>query len=153
MDSLQLRRCLSRDTKIRRFFRDVLPSDWLPKRVSSRPSAYVINTDPSHREGLHWVSVVFRSGGESVYFDPLGLPPTILPIINFINRNSERVVINRKVIQNITSKSCGQICVAFLFFISRGYTLEQLCDFLLSNQDPDSTAVAIAEGVCNSPLS
>ena len=53
LSTWEIRNKLKKDCFSRDIFKDVLPRDLLPNKVKY-PSAYVINTHSSSREGEHW---------------------------------------------------------------------------------------------------
>ena len=56
-------------------FKNVLPKDKLPKKISQFPSAYILNTDSSDQRGKHWVVCDFESPNYAEFFDSYGNHP------------------------------------------------------------------------------
>ena len=54
-------------------FRDVRSADQLPQ-TRDQHDIYVLNTQPHHKPGEHWVTLEYTPTC-LYYFDPLGLPP------------------------------------------------------------------------------
>ena len=66
------------DSTLKREWGAVYPSDLLAKQnVSRRPISFVANTDPSNKNGSHWVSFYFpREEGVVEFYDNYGMPPS-----------------------------------------------------------------------------
>lgn len=115
MNSVEIRRELSRSGKLpAKAFRGVLASDRLPSFIRKFPAFYVINLDPAHLPGSHWVAVYMMSPKRCEYFDSYGLPPLVENIERFIFRNSGKCHFNRQRIQGDFSFVCGHYCIAFI---------------------------------------
>ena len=54
-------------------FGGVLAQDELKLEYNKSPKFYVVNTDPSHLPGEHWVA--FYTGGRPEFFDSTGHSP------------------------------------------------------------------------------
>lgn len=97
----------------------VFASDTLPKAIK-KPCILICNTDPHYLPGTHWVAIYIAKNGSGCFFDSFGRPPDG-NILLFLLRNTTRWNYNRKVIQDISSKLCGQYCLLFLLnFVMRG---------------------------------
>jgi hypothetical protein len=121
MNARDIATILASDFFSKRAFCGVYPRDKLPRRVHTRkPCAYIINTDPAHRPGQHWVAVWFDGRGNAEYFDSYGLPPLHRDIKNFISRHSQKYIFNRRMLQAVTSSACGAYVLFFVLMKSRG---------------------------------
>ena len=72
MNSLQIKGLLKKDPQAKKIFKKVCALDEI--KVPSCPSAYVINSDTSHKKGEHWVAVYFdknKRGNASTAMDCL----------------------------------------------------------------------------------
>ena len=127
MNTLEIEGLLSRHPQASRLFAGVFPRDLLPRKiVPGSKCIFIINTDKSNRSGEHWVAVYFEGNGQAQYFDPLGLPPLVGDIENFIARNCEMFVYNNRHIQNFLSSSCGLYVVYFAQQKSLGVSFSKL---------------------------
>ena len=63
-------------------FDGVFAADDLP----DRPRLLVVNTDPAHRPGRHWVCIYVGDDRRGEYFDSLGQPPTA-DFESYLNRH------------------------------------------------------------------
>jgi hypothetical protein len=112
MDTKTIKRLL----KQYKCFKGVFPSDRLPYS-SKLPLNIIVNTDPSHKPGQHWVSISINKFGRGYYFDSFGLPPMVKDIINFLNKKSSAGWSYNKIqVQNIKSSTCGNYCVLYTIF-------------------------------------
>ena len=118
---------------LRRYFIGVYSIDTLPKKLSSYPAALIINSDPSHLPGQHWVALFVESKCVAEYFDPYGISP-IGQIYKFAQRVSSTLIFNKWWIQPPDSSSCGLYCLYFLVARSNGTTFK---DFLKHFKDYD----------------
>ena len=87
--------------------------------ITSFPSSLIINLDPSHMRGSHWLAIrISRSSLE--IFDPLGFqilgwPRTPCHLLNFLRRwSSHRKTFISPVIQSQSSVLCGFYCIAYI---------------------------------------
>ena len=124
MNNREIVALLTRDPRARRVFRGVFPRDKLPHRVQL--GAYIINTDHSQGPGKHWVCVWFDGQGEAEYFDSFGLPPTLEPVLRFIQRNSRRFRYSDRLCQNLLSSACGFYVMYYVLMKSRGARLSRV---------------------------
>lgn len=58
----------------------------IPKKLS-RSHGMVVNTDPSWKQGEHWVSIFIDENGYGEYFDSFGFPPLKKEVISFLSKN------------------------------------------------------------------
>jgi hypothetical protein len=111
------------------YSRDELPSLILPH---DRPSSMVINTDPSTKEGEHWVAMFIdprKSAMTAEYFDSLGHDPspamnqsiTLMLKSNFANLDTMlKFKINSVKTQNASTPNCGFFALRFITQRSNG---------------------------------
>ena len=128
MNTLQLERILSSDKYTSKYFEGVLAADELPRYVTSFPSAYVVNTNPSDEPGKHWLAFFFDSDGIAEFFDSYGGTPQDYDFYRFFKTNSSFVITNQKQLQQDTSNVCGAYVVYYLYKRCRGESM----NFLIS---------------------
>ena len=109
----------------------VFPADKIPI-ILERPCAIVANTDDSKKPGAHWVAMYVDSEGRGTFFDSYGLPPMVPQHIDRLRRNCTVYEWNIQQLQSINSIVCGEYCIDFLFYMSRGFELNMFCS-LFSN--------------------
>ena len=87
--------------------------------IMSFPSFLIINLDPSHLNGSHWLAVRISPKSMEI-FDPLGFqilnwPRVPCKLLNFLNRWSKhRQTLISPLIQSNTSVLCGYYCIAYI---------------------------------------
>lgn len=94
-------------------FGGVWPSNTLPL-VTKKPMKYIINLDPSYKDGTHWVAVKFNRDGTAHYFDSFGRQPEG-NILTFIERFAPKgYTYSKNKYQDDYSSSCGYFCILFI---------------------------------------
>ena len=114
--------------------------------ITTFPSFLVINLDPSHMRGSHWLAIrISRSSLE--IFDPLGFQILSWPripchLLNFLRRwSNHRKTFISPVIQSQSSVLCGFYCIAYIVCrqvfsfneFLKMFKTPELNDFLLIN--------------------
>ena len=97
----------------------------IPAKVESYPQGYVINTDPSHKKGSHWISIYFDREMKCQYFCSFGTVP-FGKTYDFVKANSCSVTYNKYTIQSLFSSVCGYYSVYHLLLAARGRSLEDI---------------------------
>jgi hypothetical protein len=116
MNSLQIKDAVMTNIEISRYFCGVHASDQIPKMLKP-PISMIINLDPAYLKGSHWVSLCIGREGEGVYMDSFGRPPNE----NFIiQQYCNKWHFNSKQIQPKESLLCGEYCLYFIYWWSRG---------------------------------
>jgi hypothetical protein len=112
MNSLEIKKAF----KNYNCFIGVFPRDLLPKeKITKRPIALIVNTDPSYLPGQHWIALFINTDNVAEYFDSYGLPPLNKEIFQFLNKlNVEKLVYQTKQLQGLRSSTCGHYCVTFI---------------------------------------
>ena len=123
MNSLEILRFLS---SIPSHTVGVFPADKIP-RVWTKPVAFVFNTQDNSLPGQHWVAVYVDRNGQGIFFDSYGLPPYVINHIRRMRKNCKQFVWNTTALQSESSNVCGQFCIMFLRYMSRGLKMR---DFL-----------------------
>lgn len=140
MDTLQLSHALSTDPFTRATFLNVFPSDWLPvSALTQRPVSLVVNTHPHFLPGEHWVAIYLSENNHAEFFDSYGLPPfsSRFPktIMNFLKKNSDKILFHKLQLQDPASTTCGYHCLFFLHQRCRGLPFHQV--LRLYSADPE----------------
>src|SRR5438093_6001328 len=100
---------------VRSYFEGVFASDNLPARLELYPTAVVVNTDPEHKPGTHWIAYYFDKNAHLDYFDSYGFDPTTFDgLSKFAADNSNSVSYNDLQLQGFNTDVCGHYCIAFL---------------------------------------
>lgn len=103
-------------------FLGVFPRDSLPN-IPSKGSCSIANTDSKYEEGEHWIAM-YLDDQHGEYFDSFGLPPLHQDFIKFMKNVRSTWIFSNKDIQNYSSVSCGEFCIAFLKHRCKGLTMD-----------------------------
>lgn len=121
MNELQISEYMFGDEKISIWFNGVMSYDELPSTLEK--GIYIVNTDPSTKPGSHWVVLANMNYDYIYYFDSLAKPP-VAGIQSFLNKQNVTYKYSIKRLQSSNSDVCGDYCILFSYFISRGYNME-----------------------------
>lgn len=124
MDEIQIQKAVNKIPLLKHNFLGCFPLDKLPC-FNKIGSCFIANLDLSHMEGSHWVAVFFTSENCIEYFDTFGRPPPKEFHESFIVKNY-----NKKIVQSLTSDSCGHFCVFYLIFKTRGFSMSDIVNFV-----------------------
>lgn len=120
----------SGDEPLKPYFVGTMGCDQLPttpERVE--PRAYIVNTDPSHLPGEHWLGI-WTENDTCEIMESYGVPLTyfenIDPLIMWLNQ-WPKLRRNEQMVQSIQSAGCGDYALVYLMCKARGYSLN---DFL-----------------------
>lgn len=125
MNTIQLLKDLSENTKTRASFQGVYPSNCLPKRKLKRPAFVIANTGDSTSPGEHWTGFYFPKSGKSEFFDSFGGSPLNADFREFLERNCSSYIYNKQRLQGDFSTCCGQWCCVYMYYRCAGKTLKQ----------------------------
>ena len=107
LDSVQLNSVLSR--ALGSSFGGTYPRYLIPHRLRPYEKAIVVNTHPHHKLiGTHWVCL-YVVPPVVEYFDSYGMKPFLPEILNFIDRNQFRAVLNPFDYQALNTNVCVKI--------------------------------------------
>ena len=115
-------------------FEGVFAADQIPKHVRSYPASMIVNTDPSHLPGEHWLALHFPSPEEVKFFDSYGFPPTAYGDCFTKALEHKQVTRNQKSLQSADSNVCGYYCIFFLYYKARGKSIPQI-EKVFHNED------------------
>ena len=83
-------------------------------------TCFVINTDPRHKPGAHWLAFYYDSVKQQLeYFDSFGLPLTCYSSVARSLTDRKLVVVAKNtcdMLQSVHSTACGYYCVLFLHY-------------------------------------
>ena len=128
LDSRQLRWLVAQDPHLRNRFLGVFAADELPLLQDvPRPSGLIVNSDPSHKPGTHWMAIYYGKDGQDEFFDSYGKSPTsyVRAWQNHLNPGYEY---SSKILQGDDTTVCGHYCVFYLKQKSLGRTLKEVTD-------------------------
>ena len=119
----------------------VYAADHIPRRLSL-PAAIVTNLDTSEKPGSHWVAFYIDHNASGTYFDSYGLARTTRWHLDRLERNCKRFKWNKKKLQSIDSKVCGEYCIMILYFMSSGRSLRTFCQVFTSDSRANDKLVS-----------
>ena len=119
MFTRQLRRALRFHPQTESVFGGVYAWNRLPRVHSRQPVAYVVNTDPAHKPGQHWV-VFYITRDVIYYFDPYGIPPVRFHSILHCRKN---VKYFGQRLQG-SGHMCGHYCIYFILAMETNRSFE-----------------------------
>lgn len=144
MNTTQLRHVLSKDPFVKKSFGGVYACDQLPSiRINEYPKSFVVNTDPKNLPGSHWIAIYFEDEQHGEFFDSYGHHPNIYNeyFLNFMNTHSTEWKHNEKGLQSAFSNVCGQYCIYFLYYRSRGIPMSSIVNRFSFNKSQDDQIV------------
>lgn len=121
----QIADALRRDKYAKDVFLGVFSIDKLPN-VTHLPASAVVNTDPSHLPGTHWIAFFIDKSSKCSFFDSFGKPPSFYMMDKYLNSECKSIEINKHQLQGLTSETCGFYCIYFIVLMSRGFSLENI---------------------------
>ena len=137
MDTLQILRVLK---KLQIPSYGVFPVDKIPKALG-RPAGIIANTDDHKHYGSHWVALFVNKIGHGVFFYSYGMPPKVHVFQDRLRKNTITYTWNTKQLQSFNSKVCGQFCIMFLYYMNKGYSLNNFRNLFTTNQHKNDLIV------------
>ena len=131
MDTSELKEYMLKDPCISLMYGGVVPKDLLPKD-SPKQKLYIVNLDKSNKQGSHWITLFLCNDKVTEYFDPLGKEPDEF-IKRFMENESTCYINNTKQCQSSLSNTCGQFCLFYCFFRSRGQSMGGILEYFKTN--------------------
>lgn len=129
MRTEELEAYMLNDVYIRRYYGGVVALDQLPNSID-KPTIFIVNTDPAHKPGRHWLGVFFTTINE--HFDSSGFYPNST-IERELVVHGPRFRYNTNRVQAFYSDTCGLYCLFYCYFRCRGYTFSQILDMFTDN--------------------
>lgn len=128
MNTHQLESYMLKDPFIRKCYGGVLAVDQLPLAVS-KPSIFIVNTDPISMPGEHWVVLFMDNVNE--HFDSAGIAPR--PDFKDYLTMRGIYMYNDKRVQSFNTNTCGQFCLFYSYFRSRGFSFDDIMSMFTDN--------------------
>jgi len=141
MNTLDLFEFCIRDSSCSSVFLGVFSRDRLPTKLPFLPCAFIINTDRISEPGEHWLAFYIDSGKKAEFFDPCGQHPRVYDLENYLDKISSKWTFNDRRIQSFFSDVCGQICLFYLYFRCRNFSLDLIKGFFTNNYDSNETII------------
>ncbi len=131
MNDRQISALLNSNNMVAKSFRGVFPRDADIQPVNG---AYIFNTDKASDPGTHWVVCIIDSKSGNFYFDSYGLPPLFSEFEMFMK---PAYYYNNQRFQQLTSAVCGHYCVYYITQYAKGFSHQQILEFLSQKKKPD----------------
>lgn len=101
----------------------------------------VVNTDPSEKDGKHWVAFFIKDKNTIEYFDTFGCwPPKNNSLYDYITENFQNIVYNKLKIQANYEDACGPYCIYFLWNRCKSRPFNEITNELKNNRFSASSA-------------
>lgn len=110
---------------------NVFAANRLPVRVYA-PILLISNLDPDTKPGSHWVAICVNQNGVGEYFDSFGRKPTGYHKM-FLDRNTKRWFYNHSKLQSYFTSVCGEYCLLYLYFRSKGKTMLEFLTYFTTD--------------------
>ena len=118
----QISDIIKHDPRTQKQFLGVYASNDLPDLYAN--TFIILNTEPRHKSGSHWVVLYKNKEHVFEFFDSLGKSPHKYAFKNF--PKYKYIVHNLNLIQNPLQNTCGYFCLYFSFFKSRRYSINDI---------------------------
>lgn len=138
--------------------------DQLPTRLPSKPTLFIVNTDPSHLPGEHWLAILASDKtleqaaslqhpvlSINEHFDSAGQAPgaEIQSFLNSFSCVNKRVctssyksyMYNHLRVQDFNSDSCGLFCLMFAYYRSRNVSFSSFLSMFSSDLSENESIV------------
>ena len=139
MNSIQLENLLLLDNEIKKNFIGIYPIDNM-NELKQNNNLMIVNLDPSHKPGSHWV-VLYRKDQDTVeYFDSLGNKPNQSIVKHLFNQNFT-CIYSTKRIQNYNTNTCGLYCLFYSYYCCRSCTLQNIVNCFTNDLNKNETIV------------
>jgi hypothetical protein len=120
-------------------FLGVFAADEAPAWSSLEPrSCYVMNSDPGEKEGEHWLAVYKPGDGDPELFDSFALPLSRYNDVRTLADAPHSLRLTPRALQSPFSYVCGHYCVYYLYYRTRGNSLDKIVRFLASRPARDT---------------
>ena len=131
MNTKQLWQALANNSVSYSFFDGIFSRDLL-KNITKKPSLIICNTDPSYKEGKHWIAIFFTE--EYVeFYDSIGKDIVEYhdDLIRFISKfNVPRYKISLIKTQEDNTSYCGEHCLFYSYYRCKGKSMEYIIDLM-----------------------
>lgn len=129
-------------------FLGVFPSDTIPPlKLRVKPQCLIINLDPAHKPGSHWVAACLyleKSRKTLEFFDSYGLKPPSTSIGDW------KVIHNPWMFQAPRTKVCGHYCIYFVRHRLKGVSFKTIITQLRRQKSPDRSVLRYVTSLTSS---
>lgn len=130
MDNVEINRLLKQHMQTRNNFFGVFPYDSVPvlEVSADKPSFIIINQDPAHKDGSHWIALEIdisqtkKPKRKGMYFDSYGHAPPKHMKKHVMRILGKKYAHNKQALQGFLATTCGQWCMLYILERCRGTT-------------------------------
>lgn len=105
---------LEKDPITSKSFIGALARNELPTKIKY-PTCFILNTQPRHKAGEHWLALYFDKYKTCYFFDSYGLHPNHYKLTKYIKKHADICKFSKRRLQG-SSNYCGMYCIQFLKF-------------------------------------
>lgn len=106
------------------YARNNLPST-IPWHLRTQGLAFIVNTEPSNKQGRHWIVIVME-GNKAEVFDSLA-EPLNENFSHYVKSNVTSYIHNGQRLQSVDSEICGLYCLYYLLYkFKEGLSMNQI---------------------------
>lgn len=139
MNEIEIDNFMLSDPYICNVYRGIFSADEIQNIV---PGIYVFNTDPAFLPGTHWVALSLDNSKIVNYFDSFGNKP-FSQLETAIRNSGLSYRFGDNQLQSNYSDVCGDYCILFAFFMSRGYSLDYFLRLFSMNTSVNDVMVQL----------
>ena len=148
LDAIELSRLINYDEVSKPYFEGVFAYDQFlsdtSRKKDKRNLIFVVNTDPSWKNGTHWL-LVFVKGNKVFFVDSLGFPPSHYGLEKKLQSFGRQIIhIDNINLQCQFSTACGAYCIYFSYHLSRGKSFEHILK-MFRRFSPDYNDMLVVE--------
>ena len=128
MNTTELHQLLTQEPITQPYIGDVCALDQLPRKVTRRPKLYIVNSQPKHRPGKHWLVLYFPRVGPAEFFDSLGHGPRYYSwrLERYLKKQGGYYIRNQRRVQQVGTKACGHFCYYYAYQRCVGRSMRQI---------------------------
>ena len=134
LNTFQLKEALETHPVTKPCFDGIYALDQL-KVFDTPPRLIIVNTDPKHKPGKHWLLFHFLDHDTVEMFDSLGkdIESYPKPIANFVGSFAHRIVQMDERIQPLGSALCGHYCLYYAYCSCNGEKMQDIVQHIPSS--------------------
>lgn len=132
---------INKQMQFEKYFKGTFPKNLLPIKKYKKPICFIINTDPSHKRGQHWVAL-YIDDNEAEYLDSYGIKTICCEIQKLLRKNKiKQLKYNKYHLQSITSDVCGAYCILYLKMRCNSFSFKNFLKLFSSNHTKNDLIV------------
>lgn len=102
--------------------------------IFKNDTLYIVNNQPSHMYGQHWVSMYLYDNDKCLFFDSFGKDLLYYKHFRqFVHDHISMYQYCPVALQKTQTNSCGKYCLYFSFLLSKGFSFKDIISNFTSN--------------------